>query len=121
MVLPRDAREDLAHLLLVDPVLLAVTGRAHREHRGRGERAAGAVGRRLGRTDEALVAAVLDLLDTDRDVFLLHAGRRERLLGRVDQQVVGALVPVFAEGRAAHPDDRDLVFDAVRTHERVSP
>ena len=75
VVLPRDAGEHLAHLLVVDAVLLAVAGRAHREHRGRGERAAGAVGRCLGRADEALVAAVLDLLDADRHRDVVRAAR----------------------------------------------
>src|SRR5439155_3973216 len=66
VVLPRDAGEHLAHLRLVEAVLLAVAGRAHREHRGGRERAARAVGRRLGGADEALVPAVLHLLDADR-------------------------------------------------------
>ena len=171
VVLPRDAGEHLAHLRLVEAVLLAVAGRAHREHRGRGERAAGAVGRRLGRADEALVAAVLDLLDADRhrdvvraardrvrgvaqrlrrgraevldvrdrlvvqlqrtgerhaaharhrgaepvrvDVVLRDAGRGEGGLVGVDEEIVGALVPLLAERRAAHADDGDAVLDAV--------
>ena len=33
-------------------------------------------------------------------------------LRRVDEQVVGGAVPVLAERRAAHPDDRDPVADA---------
>ena len=38
----------------------------------------------------------------------------------VDQQVVGALVPVLAERRAPHADDRDAILDAVRSHVRLS-
>ena len=34
-------------------------------------------------------------------------------VGGVDEQVVGALVPVLAEGRAPHADDGDPVPDAV--------
>ena len=49
----------------------------------------------------------------------VDAGRRERVAGGVDEQVVGALVPVLAERRAAHADDGDPVADPVRCH--VSP
>ena len=174
MVLPRDARQHFTHLLVAEPVLLAVTRCAHREHGRGGKGASRPVAGCLGRADESLIAAVLDLLDADRhrgvvratrhrirgvangfrrcraevldvrhrlvvqlqrtgerhpaharhrgaepvrvDPVLVDAGRRERLLGRVDQQVVGALVPVLAERRAPHADDRDLVLDSVRTH-----
>ena len=40
----------------------------------------------------------------------------ERVADRVDEQVVGALVPVLAERRAPHPDDRDPVPDPVTRH-----
>ena len=173
VVLPRDVRHRLAQLVGVDAVLVGVRGRDHREHRRRGERAAGAVVRRRDRV-EALVAAVLHLLDADRhrdvvgtrrhrvrglaqrlgaggaevldpgdrlvlelqragerdaahaalrgaepvgvDVVLVDAGRRVRLVGGVDEQVVEALVPVLDEGRAPHPDDRDPVLDPVASH-----
>ena len=49
VVLPRDAREHLAHLRRRRRrTSCRRPARAHREHRGRGERAAGAVGRRRG-------------------------------------------------------------------------
>ena len=54
------------------------------------------------------------------DVGLRDAGRRERVADRVDEQVVGALVPVLAERRAPHPDDRDPVADPVTRHRRAS-
>ena len=40
-----------------------------------------------------------------------------RLLHRFDEEVVDALVPVLAEGGAAHPDDGDLVPDSVAGHQ----
>jgi len=43
-------------------------------HRGRGQRAGGPVRRALRGTDEALVAAVLHLLDTDRHRAVVRAG-----------------------------------------------
>src|SRR5205807_3433239 len=50
------------------------------------------------------------------DVVLGDAGRVEGGCGRVDQQVLGALVPVLAELRAAHADDGDSIADALRSH-----
>ena len=43
------------------------------------------------------------------DVVLVTPAEARRLAGGVDEQVVGALVPVLAEGGAAHPDDGHLV------------
>src|SRR5271165_4419169 len=36
---------------------------------------------------------------------------RKRLLEGLDHEVLGALVPMFSEGRASHAEDRDLVLD----------
>ena len=51
----------------------------------------------------------------------LDAGRGQGLAGGVDQQVAGALVPVLAERRAAHADDRDAITNAVAGHQSVPP
>ena len=51
------------------------------------------------------------------DLLGVDAGRLVGLLGGVDEQVLGSLVPVLAEGRAAHADDRDAVLDAVAGHD----
>ena len=48
------------------------------------------------------------------DVGAGDPGVRHRLLEGVDHQVFRALVPMFAERRAAHADDGDLVLDAAR-------
>src|SRR5205823_2964277 len=55
------------------------------------------------------------------DVVELDAGRVEGGGGRVDDQLVDALVPVLAEGRAAHSDDRYAVSYPVTRHQVVSP
>src|SRR5207237_9133046 len=46
----------------------------------------------------------------------IEAGVLVRLVGRLDDHVLGVLVPVLAELRAAHADDGDLVADGVRVH-----
>src|SRR5262249_80534 len=46
----------------------------------------------------------------------VDAGRLVRIPGGVDEQVVGPLVPVLAEGSAAHADDGDTILDAVAGH-----
>ena len=53
------------------------------------------------------------------DVLGLDARRLVGRVRRLDEQVVGAGVPPLPEAGAAHPDDGDLVLDAVRAH--VSP
>ena len=174
MVLGGDVSEHAAQLVLVDTELLRVGRHDHAVHGGRRQRAVGAIGGHLPCPHGALVAAVLDLLDTDShrnvvgargdgvggaaqrlraggavvlhvgdgfaldlertserdatvpghggaepvgvDRVLVDAGGSEGLVGGVDHQVVGALVPTFAERRAAHPDDGNAVLDPVRTH-----
>jgi hypothetical protein len=51
------------------------------------------------------------------DVVRLHAGRLVGLIGGVDQEIVGAFVPMLAELRAAHADDRDPILDAIACHD----
>jgi hypothetical protein len=46
------------------------------------------------------------------DLFALDPRIRQRLGERLGQQLFGTRVPAFAEARAAHADDRDLVFDS---------
>src|SRR5690606_14494897 len=46
------------------------------------------------------------------DAAALDAGVLDALLERLDDQVVGVLVPALPELRAAHAEDRDLVLDA---------
>src|SRR5262249_58456182 len=50
------------------------------------------------------------------DLLGVDTRRLVRIPGRIDEQVVGPFVPVLAEGRAAHADDRDAVLDAVACH-----
>src|SRR5262249_18007834 len=50
------------------------------------------------------------------DVTEGDARGAERLLGGVDQQVAGALVPVLAERRAPHAHDRHPIPDPVARH-----
>src|SRR5262249_58379006 len=51
------------------------------------------------------------------DPCRVEAGRAIGLARRVDEQVVGALVPVLAERRAAHAHDRDAVLDPPAAHD----
>jgi hypothetical protein len=46
------------------------------------------------------------------DLAALNSGVGQRLLERVDHEIFRTLVPAFAERRAAHADDGDLVSDA---------
>src|SRR5262249_46966354 len=50
------------------------------------------------------------------DLLRVDAGRLVRVASGVDEQVVGPLVPLLAEGRAAHADDGDAILDAVAGH-----
>src|SRR5262249_12876725 len=49
-------------------------------------------------------------------LFRGDAGRLVRVPGGVDEQVISPLVPLLAEGRAAHADDGDAILDAVACH-----
>jgi hypothetical protein len=105
----------------------------HRQVVGtRGDRIAGVAERLRPRRAHVLQAADRPVVDLQRpaqreagearahraepegvDVIEADAGRLQRRRRRVDEQVVGGAVPVFAERRAAHADDGDLVADPV--------
>ena len=127
VVLPRDAGEHVAHLLVAHAVALAVRGRAHREHRRRGERAAGAVAGRLGRADEPLVAAVLDLLDADRHRDVVGAARHRvrgvaQRLGARRAVVLDPASPACRAAAAAGPAPcRSSPTSRCRTSRRRRP
>jgi len=108
VVLPGDARHDLLHDVLVDPVLLAVGGRQQREHRRGGEVGVGAVAGHA-RQHQARVARVLELLDTDRHHDVVGAG------GDRIARVAEGLRPRRAV--VLDPGDR-LVVDLQRAAER---
>src|SRR5271165_5042040 len=48
------------------------------------------------------------------DLRPLYLRVRQRFLEGLDHEIFGTLVPMFAERRAAHADDRDLVLDPAR-------
>src|ERR1700684_3452839 len=58
--------------------------------------------------------ATRSLMPFRSDVLLGDAHRCQHLVGRVDQEIVAALVEVLPERGARHADDGDAVLDAIQ-------